>query len=97
MENVSGFERDEYNADKIWQKHKVSISECEEVFFHSPLITSDPKHSQTEARYFAQGITSAGRRLFLVYTVRNANIRVISARDMSRKERREFRLHEEDT
>lgn len=83
-----GFEWDESNRDKNWIAHQVSAGECEEVFFNLPiLLQSDPAHSQTEARNYVLGQTNAGRRLFIAFTVRNNKIRVISARDMSKKER----------
>ena len=83
-----GFEWDEANLLKNWEKHHVSPAECEQVFFNQPLVTgTDVKHSKREHRYFALGRTDTGRRLFLVFTVRRKLIRVISARDMSRKER----------
>jgi hypothetical protein len=67
---------------------KVTLAECEQVFFHRPLVVSeDPKHSQGEPRHYALGQTDLGRRLFVVFTIRGSLIRVISARDMSRRER----------
>lgn len=84
----SGFDGDEGNAEKNWVRHHVTRSECEQVFFHRPLVVSDdPKHSQAEDRYYALGKTDNGRRLFVVFTVRGSLIRVISARNMSRRER----------
>jgi uncharacterized DUF497 family protein len=71
-----------------WDKHGVLASECEEVFFNLPLILQpDPSHSQNEPRYYVFGHTIAGRRLFIAFTIRGDKIRVISARDMSKKER----------
>jgi len=85
---VTGFDWDEGNRDKNWKKHQVSNSECEEVFFNLPLMLQpDEAHSQSEARYYVLGQTSAGRRLFIVFTIREKRIRVISARDMSKRER----------
>ena len=54
------------------------------------MVAADAKHSQHEDRYYALGWTSAGRRLFVVFTMRGTLVRVISARDMSRKERRVY-------
>ena len=86
-----GFEWDEGNLLKNWEKHRVSASECEKIFFNRPLVAgADETHSDREPRYFALGITDAGRRLFVVFTIRRKKIRVISARDMSRKERKVF-------
>ena len=87
LEAISGFDWDEGNRNKNWQKHNVSASECEEVFFNLPmLLEPDPDHSQMEPRYFVLGQTDSGRYLFIAFTMRSDKIRVISARDMSRKE-----------
>ena len=72
------------------------LLESEQIFFNRPLIVSeDIKHSQKESRFFALGHTDEKRKLFIVFTVRNKLIRVISARDMSRKEKKVFKIHEE--
>ena len=85
--SIDGFDWDYGNLDKNWIKHQVSNSECEEIFFNSPLLVADDaKHSQDEKRYYALGQTNANRRLFVVFTKREKKIRVISARDMSQKE-----------
>ena len=85
------FEWDEGNADKSWIRHRVSQSECEQVFFNRPLVvTEDELHSREELRYFALGQTDAGRLLFVVYTLRGEKVRVISARDMTRSERKDY-------
>lgn len=89
--NWEGFDWNEENLLKNWEKHGVSASECEQVFFNNPLIAGlDAKHSGREPRYYALGITDAKRNLFIAFTVRKNLIRVISARDMSRKERKAF-------
>lgn len=86
-----GFEWDEGNLLKNWEKHRVSASECEQVFFNRPLVAGlDKKHSQRESRYYALGITDAKRKLLIVFTLRKKLIRVISARDMNKKERKVF-------
>lgn len=86
---LEGFDWDDGNRDKNWLKHGVSISECEEVFFNTPLlVVDDAKHSQVEPRLFALGQTNKGRLLFVVLTIRVNKIRVISARDMHRNERK---------
>jgi hypothetical protein len=87
FENITGFDWDEANLNKNWNKHKVSHFECEEIFFNEPLIIRpDYAHSQTEARFAVLGKTYLGRLLFAVFTIRESKIRVISARDMSGKE-----------
>ena len=89
LSTINGFEWDEGNITKNWESHGVTHIECEEVFFNIPLVMNvDEPHSIKESRYYALGKTSSGRPLFLVFTIRNEKIRVISARDMNRKERK---------
>jgi uncharacterized DUF497 family protein len=89
LSQLTGFDWDKNNRDKNWEKHEVLASECEEIFFNLPLLLqSDDAHSQKEPRYYVLGHTIAGRRLFIAFTVREDKIRVISARDMSKKERK---------
>ncbi|MDO9463429.1 MAG: BrnT family toxin [Deltaproteobacteria bacterium] len=86
-----GFEWDQGNLLKNWEKHGVSAAECEQIFFNRPLITAqDEKHSKGEKRLYALGHTNAQRYLFVVFTIRSNRIRVISARDMNKKERKEY-------
>ncbi len=88
LAQCTGFEWDEGNSRKNWTKHQVTPSECEQIYFNQPLIVkNDIKHSEYESRFYALGKTDEKRKLFLVFTVRKNEIRVISARDMSRKER----------
>lgn len=87
---LEGFDWDDANIRKNWQKHHVAFDKCEEVFFHDPLIVPDPYHSVVEGRFFAYGRTGQGRLLTVVFTLRGKKIRVISARDMSRKERKTY-------
>ena len=87
--NCEGFHWDKGNIEKNWIKHKVGAGECEEVFFNIPFIVEhDIKHSTDEERYFALGRTDPGRYLFIVFTIRKKLIRIISARDMNKKERK---------
>jgi len=86
--NSIGFSWDRGNVKKNWEKHRVNNLEAEEVFFNSPLLISDDnKHSQNEKRFYCLGQTNEKRRLFVSFTIRNYKIRVISARDQSKKER----------
>ncbi len=96
--DVKGFDWDEGNTGKNWTRHKVSDRECEEVFF-SPrlLVYHDKSHSGEENRYYGLGTTFAERRLFIVYTLRGETIRIISARDMNKKEAKKYGKKEEDT
>lgn len=86
--NCEGFDWDKGNSEKNWILHLVTRSECEQVFFNEPLIVADDtKHSQTEKRWFLLGKTDFERKLFIVFTIRNKLIRIISARDMNKKEK----------
>jgi uncharacterized DUF497 family protein len=83
-----GFQWDEGNINKNLYKHKVENWECEQIYFNDPLIILDDfKHSYSEKRWAAFGKTDAGRLLTVIFTKRGSLIRVISARDMKRKER----------
>jgi uncharacterized DUF497 family protein len=85
---VVGFDWDEGNRDKNLSNHHVSNGECEQIFFNEPLIIlDDPKHSQVEPRYAAFGKTDEDRRLVTIFTMRGERLRIISARDMNRKEK----------
>ena len=87
---VTGFQWDTGNAYKSTEKHSVAQGEAEEIFFNQPLlIAGDEKHSSEERRYLALGITTLGRLLSVVFTLRKQEtlIRVVSARPMSKKER----------
>ena len=90
-----GFQWDAGNSEKNWISHQVTKSECEQIFFNQPLIFgNDDKHSEIEQRYFSLGQTDDGRLLFIVSTIRENLIRVISARDMSKKEREVYKNEE---
>jgi len=94
----SGFDWDKGNIDKNLIKHKVSPAECEQIFFNRPLvIQGDVIHSKEEKRFFTLGKTDLKRTLFIAFTVRNNLIRVISARDMSHKEREVYNNEQANT
>ena len=85
---IDGFEWDKGNLEHI-RKHDVGYKECEDIFYNKPLLVSfDPDHSQIEKRFRALGLTKKKRLLFLSFTIRSRRIRVISARDQNKKERR---------
>jgi uncharacterized DUF497 family protein len=91
--DLTGFQWDAGNSAKNWLAHDVTQAETEQVFFNRPvLIMADAAHSQVEVRHYILGRTSAGRRLTVVFTIRESLVRPIMARDMSRRERR---LHTE--
>jgi uncharacterized protein len=86
---TEGFDWDDGNARKSLDKHGVTQPEAEQVFAGGPLLAEDYEHSQSEVRYQALGETSEGRPLHVTFTLREdgKRIRIISARDMNRKER----------
>jgi uncharacterized DUF497 family protein len=89
LARIAGFEWDAGNARKN-EKHGVSQSEAEQVFFDPRLLmVMDSVHSVDEPRYHALGVSLGRRNLHIVFTLRAEGtlIRVISARDMHRKER----------
>jgi uncharacterized DUF497 family protein len=89
LNKIIGFDWDDGNARKN-DKHSVSTAEAEQVFFNAPLLLlADDTHSQSESRLHALGKSDEGRVLHITFTLRQSGllIRVISARDMHRKER----------
>lgn len=89
LNKIAGFNWDDGNARKN-EKHGVSMAEAEQVFFNAPLLLlEDAEHSQIEPRLHALGQANGGRELHITFTLRQSGvlIRVISARDMHRKER----------
>ena len=87
LANCTGFEWDQGNITKNWQRHDVSTFECEQILFNQPIIIKrDKEHSQYENRYQALGRTNMNRLLFAVFTVRGDKIMIISARDMTAAE-----------
>jgi uncharacterized DUF497 family protein len=91
IESLTGFDWDDGNKRKSNDKHHVSQAEAEAIFFNEPLVVAeDPIHSQAEERYHALGRTNEQRLLHITFTIRGQGtlIRIISARPMSRKERK---------
>ena len=89
LDRITGFDWDDGNARKN-DKHGVGQAQAEEIFFNQPLLMLDDLlHREQEARYDALGKTLDGRLLHVSFTLRGGGnlIRVISARDMHRKER----------
>jgi len=94
LSRCTGFDWDEANLFKNWDKHRVSASECEQIFFNRPLLAQpDPAHSHEETRYYVLGQTDSSRKLFVVFTIREDLIRVISAREMTRRERTAYQKY----
>jgi uncharacterized protein len=82
------FQWDKGNLSKNVEKHDASIQEAEEIFINDPFIVSeDIKHSLGEQRFYGLGQTKTNRKLFVAFTIRDKQVRVISIRDMKKKER----------
>ncbi len=75
-------------------KHRVSFEDAATVF-RNPLakVLPDPTHSEQEQRSLILGHSAEGRLLLVVFTERDDRIRIISARDASARERREYEEH----
>ncbi|MBI2326214.1 BrnT family toxin [Candidatus Collierbacteria bacterium] len=85
------FEWDAGNTNKNYEKHLVTNQEAEEVFINQPIVViADAKHSMTEPRFQALGKTNNSRPLFLSFTIRNNKVRIISIRNMNKKEKKEY-------
>jgi uncharacterized DUF497 family protein len=93
LDQITGFDWDASNSRKSADKHDVSQAEAESIFFNDPLIVADDvRHSETERRFNALGKTAQNRLLHITFTLRQNGtvVRVISARDMHRKERKAY-------
>ena len=93
LSDIIGFQWDDGNARKSEERHGVSQAEAEQVFADERLLFDrDTRHSQSEQRYNALGSSVNGRLLHVTFTVRDQGtiIRVISARDMNRRERNRY-------
>ena len=98
LDECVGFDWDESNVQKNWERHSVTPEEAEEIFFHEPLVVrTDVRRRGAEKRYYALGQTNSGRLLFVAFTIRHKLIRVISARDMNRNEAEVYRIHERNS
>jgi uncharacterized protein len=93
FDNITGFEWDKHNSEKIFQKHKITIKEAESIFADNKFILSGARVSGNETRYAIMG-TSGKKKLITIFTIRKNKIRIISARPQSRKERK---IYEEES
>jgi uncharacterized protein len=95
---LEGFEWDDGNSDKNWLRHEVLQAEAEQALLNTPLVVgAASKHRNVEPRFIALAQTDAGRLVAVVFTVRGTRIRVISARAMSKKERKVYGQVAEDS
>lgn len=93
------FQWDTGNFDKNLHKHNVTIQEAEEVFLNEPFVTADDTRHSTgnEQRFYGLGRTKTHRYLFVAFTIRDKKIRVISIRDMKKKERVIYERYEKNS
>lgn len=96
LPKIVSFEWDKYNKDNNKLKHNVTPIECEEIFLNEPIYFPDKKHSIKEQRYLVYGETINGRFLTIIFTIREDKIRVISARDQSKKEREVYKKYKNE-
>jgi uncharacterized DUF497 family protein len=88
LPSLVAFDWDIGNEQKNWVRHQVTAEEAEEPFFSDDylILEDEPHSSDQEARFILLGKSKKGRLLFIVYTMRKENIRIISARDADKKE-----------
>ena len=87
LDKQNRFDWDKGNIDKSYLKHGVTLNQAEEAFLdEAAVILRDFKHSQTEPRYLLIGQTANNKILFIVFTIRDKKIRIISARAADKKE-----------
>lgn len=85
------FEWDPRKARKNLKKHGVSFTEAGTVFGDDLAITvADPDHSEEEDRYITIGWSSRRRLLIVAHTDRGDRIRIISARELTPRERKAY-------
>ncbi len=86
LKGVVGFDWNEANIEHI-AEHDVTPIEAEEVFSDEEnVLDEDIAHSVVEKRFLIIGKTEKGRLLYQIFTRRGDNIRVISSRDINKKE-----------
>ena len=87
LSKIVEFDWDKGNLDKSYRKHGIIPKETEEVFVSEEFfVIHDIKHSQTETRFIGLGQTTTGKKLLVIFTMRQNKIRIISARRIHRKE-----------
>lgn len=98
LSKIIGFEWDKGNVDKSYKKHGITPNEAEEVFLDKHLsVEKDIKHQEQEERYIAIGKRTEGKTLFIIFTLRNNMIRIISVRAANKKERRLYEKAKENS
>ena len=85
------FEWDGTKAAENLAKHGVAFDEARTVFGDTLSVTvADPDHSEVEGRFLTVGRSASGKTLVVVHTDRGQNVRVISARRATRRERQAY-------
>jgi hypothetical protein len=91
MRRMTGFEWDADKASSNLRKHRVSFFEAATVFGDPLAVTfADPDHSGFEQRYLTFGVSEVQRYLVVAHADREDIVRVISARLMTRGERKTY-------
>ena len=91
LQKALEFEWDKGNREKNLKKHNVTNKEAEEVFKSEKIIIfKDESHSQKEERYGIFGKSANNRLLSVIFTLRKDKVRIITVRNMSRKERKAY-------
>ena len=89
LEAVSGFDWDHANREHC-PAHGITVREIEAMLRGSPRVAPDLEHAHLEDRLIAVGRTTAGRPIFVAFTIRERAgewlIRPVSARYMHAKE-----------
>ena len=85
------FDWDEANAGHIWDRHRISTEEAEEVLLADDRVSYSSRVERSERRFMVVGSTGTGRVLTVVYAWRASRIRVVSAREPSSRELRNYR------
>jgi uncharacterized DUF497 family protein len=84
---ITGFEWDEASRKSNWQRYHIEEGECHDVFFNLPLfVQTDLENIPVKRRSYILGQTLSGRKLFIAFTIHKDKIRIITARDMSKRE-----------
>ncbi len=84
------FQFDPLKAATNLKKHGVSFADAESVFYDPLALHRSDPDAEGEERLLAIGLGSAGQLLVVVYTLRGDEIRLISARHATPKERRNY-------
>jgi uncharacterized DUF497 family protein len=81
---------DSAKAESNFRKHKIRFSDAEAALFDPMALTIEDKSAESEQRFVSVGSDALNRVVVVVYTYRGADIRLISARRATRKERKTY-------